>query len=101
MAESVEVWTFLVSNLVVLAFGGVLTSLSLIAYLENPENRAFGAATAGFGAITAGSIVEAVYELGIRGSYELGARELLALHTVEGILVALGLTLLFYSIRQY
>lgn len=101
MAEPVEFWTFLASNLVVLAFGGVLTSLSLVAYLRNPENRAFGAATAGFGAITAGAMVEAVYELGIRGSYELGGRELLALHTVEGILIALGLAMLFYSIRQY
>lgn len=101
MAEPVEFWAFLVSNIVVLAFGGVLTSLSLVAYLRSPRNAVFGAATAGFGAITVGAMVEAVYELGIRGSYDLGGRELLALHTVEGVLIALGLALLFYSIRQY
>lgn len=101
MAEPVEFWTFLASNLVVLAFGGVLTGLSLVAYRRNPERRAFGAATVGFGAITVGALVEAVYELGIRGSFELESRELLALHSVEGLLIAAGLAALFFSIRRY
>lgn len=101
MAEPVEFWTFLASNLVVLGFGGVLTWLSLLAYRRNPETRAFGVASFGFGAITVGSLVEAVYELGVRGSYELGGRELLALHSIEGLLIAVGLASLFYSIRQY
>lgn len=101
MAEPPEFWLFVLSNILVLVLGGVLTGLSLAARRRSPGNRAFLGASVGFGTITLGTLVEAGYELGVRGSYHLGGRELLALHTVEGVLVAVGLTALFYSLRQY
>lgn len=101
MAEPPELWMFIASNIVVLGLGGALTVLSYGAYRRNNRKRSFRDATLGFGLITLGSVVEAVYELGIRGSYELGGRELLALHTVEGVFIALGLAAVFYSVHQY
>lgn len=101
MAEPPEFWLFVASNLLVLVLGGVLTALSLAALRRSPGNPAFRGAVVGFGAITVGTIVEGVYELGIRDSYHLGGRELLVLHSVEGILIAAGLAALFYSLRQY
>lgn len=101
MAEPPEFWLFVASNLLVLALGSTLTALSLAALRRSPSNPAFRGAAFGFGAITAGTVVEGAYELGIRDSYHLGGRELLALHSVEGILIAVGLAALFYSLRQY
>lgn len=101
MAEPPEFWLFIASNLLVLILGGVLTGLSVAALRRSPENRAFRGASVGFGAITLGTLIEGVYELGIRESYHLGGRELLALHSVEGLLIAIGLAALFYSLRQY
>jgi hypothetical protein len=46
-------------------------------------------------------VADIIYELGIRQSYELPGRELLALHTVQGVLIAAGLAMLFYSLRSH
>lgn len=101
MAEPPEFWTFVLSNAIVGVLGVVLTGLSLLAYRRDPTKRTFVLAATGFGAITLGSLVEAIYQLGIRGSYWLGGRELLALQTVEGVLIGVGLAVLFYAIRRY
>ena len=101
MAEPPEFWAFVLSNVVVGVLGVILAGLSLLAYRRDPTNRSFALAATGFGAITIGSLVEAIYELGIRRSYELGGREMLALHSVEGLLIAIGLAALFYSIGRY
>lgn len=101
MAEPPEFWAFILSNALVLLLGAVLAGLSGLAYRREPSNRSFAWAATGFGVITVGALVEAIYELGIRGSYHLGGRELLVLHTVEGVLIALGLAALFYSVRRY
>lgn len=100
MSEPVELWVFVVSNAIVLAFGGGITLLSLRAY-RRTGNASFHGAAVGFGLITAGSLLEAVYQLVLRRSYELPGRELLVLQTVEGLLIALGLAALFYSLRAY
>lgn len=100
VSEPLEFWLFVASNVFVFVLGGVLTVLSYRAYRRS-ENASFRNASVGFALIIAGSLVEAVYELGIRRSYELGGRELLALHSVEGILVGFGLAALFYSLVQY
>ena len=101
MAEPPEFWTFVLSNAIVGVLGVVLTGLSLLAYRRDPTKRTFVLAAAGFGAITLGSLAEAIYQLGIRRSYWLGGRELLALQTVEGLLIGTGLAVLFYAIRRY
>lgn len=99
-ADPPEFWAFVLSNLIVLTLGGVLTLLSYRTYRRN-DRRSLRLATVGFAAITAGALVEAVYQLGIRGTYELGGRELLAVQTIEGVLIAVGLAALFYSVRGY
>lgn len=100
MTNPPELWAFLLSNALVLVLGGILAGLSGAAYRRDGR-RSFGLAAIGFGLVTMGSMVEAVYELGIRQSFALGQQELLALHAVEGIVIACGLAALFYSLEQY
>lgn len=100
MAEPPELWGFIASNLLILAAGGTMTALSLRAY-QRSHNRSFATATIGFGLITVGGIIDIIYELGIRNSYELPGRELLALHTVQGVVIAAGLATLFLSIHRH
>lgn len=98
MAEPPELWTFLLANLFVFGFGATLTTLSYYAYRTNDRRASYRISTIGFGVLTLGGIVEPLYQLGYRGDYQISGRELLALQTMEGAFVALGLGLLFYSI---
>lgn len=98
MAEPPELWTFVLANLFVFGFGATLTGLSYWAYRSNASNPSFRYSTIGFGILTLGGIVEPIYQLGLRGDYMISGRELLALQTMEGVFVAAGLGLLFYSI---
>lgn len=98
MAEPPELWTFVVANLFVFGFGATLTGLSYWAYRSNASNPSFRYSTAGFGILTLGGIVAPIYQLGIKRDYMISGRELLALQTMEGVFLAVGLGLLFYSI---
>lgn len=98
--SGVEFWAYMLSNALVLLLGSVLAALSLAAYRRS-NRRSFATAAVGFGLITFGSVVEAIYEVGVRRSFALGERELLALHAVEGLIVAVGLAALFYSLRSH
>lgn len=98
MSEPPELWTFLFANLFVFGFGATLTTLSYYAYRVNNRRPSFRLSTIGFGVLTLGGIVEPVYQLGLRGDYSISGRELLALQSLEGAFVAVGLGLLFYSI---
>lgn len=100
MSNPPELWAYLLSNALVVVLGAVLAGLSVAAYRRSGR-RSFGVAGAGFALVTAGSVVEAAYELGVRQSFALTERELLTLHAVEGIVIALGLAALFYSLRKY
>ncbi|MEF8853105.1 MAG: hypothetical protein V5A44_03080 [Haloarculaceae archaeon] len=95
-----ELTAYLLSNALVLVLGTALVGVSVAAYRRTSE-RAFATAAAGFACITLGSVVEAVYELGVRRSFELTSRELLVTHAAEGVLVAVGLATLFYSLWRY
>lgn len=98
MAEPPELWTFLLANLFVFGFGATLTTLSYYAYRTNDRRSSFRLSTIGFGILTLGGVVEPLYQLAYKGDYNISGRELLALQTMEGAFVALGLGLLFYSI---
>lgn len=98
MGEPPELWTFLFANLFVFGFGATLTTLSYYAYRTNGRRSSFRLSTAGFGVLTFGGIVEPIYQLGLKQDYLISGRELLALQTLEGTFVAIGLGLLFYSI---
>lgn len=99
MAEPPEFWMFLASNVLLLCAGGALTVLSYLAYHRSTDRSLLGG-VAGFAVVTVGTLIEVVYELGIRGSYQLGGTELLILHSVEGVVIAGGLFLIFFSITQ-
>lgn len=101
MAEPPEFWTFAIANLVTFGLGFILTGLSYYAYRANGQHRSFRSATIGFGLLTLGMAVEPAYQVGIRGDYNLGGRELLALQTIEGVLLGVGLGMLFYSIYRH
>lgn len=99
-AGTPEFVAYLLSNALVLLLGSVLTVLSASAY-RRMGDRSFGIASGGFVLITLGSVVEAIYELGIRQSLALTEGELLVLHAIEGLIIALGLGALFLSLRRY
>ncbi len=98
MAGPPELWTFVLANLFVFGFGATLTTLSYYAYRVNGREQSFRTSTLGFGVLTVGGVVEPVYQLGLRGDYLITGRELLVLQTIEGVFLAVGLGLLFYSI---
>lgn len=98
MTDPPELWTFLLANVFVFAFGATLTTLSYYAYRRNGRSPSFRLSTIGFGVLTLGGVAEPIYQFGIRGDYQISGRELLALQTIEGAFLAVGLGLLFYSI---
>lgn len=98
MAEPPELWSFLLANLFVFAFGATLTTLSYYAYRTSDRRASYRLSTIGFGVLTLGGVVEPLYQLGYRGDYHISGRELLALQTMEGVFIAIGFGLLFYSI---
>lgn len=102
LAESsaqVGIIGFVLMNFLTLLLGGILSILSYRVYRRR-KTRSFKVATIGFVTITVASIIEAVYEIGVRRSFELSGEELILLHTVESLLLAAGLGLLFYSIMN-
>jgi hypothetical protein len=99
-SEPIELWVFVLANAFVLLVGTQLAVLSYRAYRRN-GNSALRYAAGGFVMITVGTVGDLVYELGIRGTYELGGRELLLLHTVQSALVGAGLAVLFLAVTRY
>lgn len=100
MAEPPELWAFVVANSALVVAGGMLTGLSVRAYIR-AGRRPFLLAALGFGTITFGGLVSVVYQIGLRGDYHLGGRELLALQTIETLLITTGLAIIFWSLTQY
>lgn len=101
MAEPLEFWTYVLTNFMMFGFGIVLTGLSYFAYRSSRPRPSLRTATVGFGLITIGGLVAPAYQLGVRGAYDLSGRELLAVQSVEGLFLAAGLGMLFYSIYHY
>lgn len=97
MAQPPEVWTFLASNVLTFLLGGSMTFLALKAY-RRERTRALLFAVVGFGLITAGTLLEGIYQFGIKGTYFLTGLELLQLQTIERVVIALGLFALLYSL---
>jgi hypothetical protein len=100
MADPLEFWLFVGANLFLLSVGTGLTVLSAKTYYRH-RNPTLRIGVIAFGTITLGGIADLIYELGIRGSYEITGRELLALHTVESVLIGLGLASMFYALRYH
>lgn len=100
MAEPPELWAFLVANSLLFLAGGTLTALSYRAYLR-AQQHTLRLASGGFAMITAGGLLDLVYQLGIRQEYHLGGRESLALQTIDSLMIAVGLVIIFYALSRY
>lgn len=76
-------------------------ALSFLAYYLHPRKASYRYSTIGFTFIVLGGLISPVYRLGIRSDYHLDATQRLLLQAGEGILLAMGLGLLFYAITRH
>lgn len=74
--------------------------LSVLAY-RREQHRRFVGAIIGFGLISAGMMIEIVYQLWIESPYYLIGLELIQLQLIEKLVVAAGLFALIYSLVRY
>lgn len=95
-----ELWAFVLANAGLFVVSSVLTGLSYLAYRRD-ERPTFKLASVGFGLVVLGGLVEPVYQLVVRGDYNITGSELLLLQTGEGVLIAGGLGVLFYAITRH
>lgn len=96
-----ELWTFVLANVGLLIVSRVLTGLSYLAYRRNDRQSSYKFASIGFGLVVLGGLIEPLYQLVVRGDYNITGGELLLLQTGEGLLIASGLALLFYAITRH
>ena len=101
MDKPPELWAFILANTGVFIVSSVLTAITYLAYRQSRGRTSYRGATIGFGFIVLGGLVEPLYQLGVKGDYLLDGTELLLLQTGEGILITLGLRLLFYAIIHH
>jgi hypothetical protein len=80
----------LLSEVAIVAMGGVLVYVSARAYRRN-KSRSMLAMSVGFAIIVLGSLIEEV-------SLEVLGYQLVEAHTLENVAVAIGLVILVYSI---
>lgn len=95
-----ELWAFIVVNTGLFAVSTLLTALSYLAYRRN-DQPSYGFATIGFGLIIFGGLVEPLYQVVVRGDYNLDMSEMLLLQASEGALIAIGLGTLFYAVTRH
>lgn len=101
MASLPELWAFVLSNVGLFIVSSLLTSLSYLAYRQSDGHRSYAIAATGFGFVVLGGLVEPVYQLGVGVDYTLTGAQLMRLQTVETVLIAAGLGLLFYAIVRH
>lgn len=96
-----ELWAFVLANVGLFVVSSVLTGLSYLAYRRDDGRPAFKFASIGFGLVVLGGLVEPLYQLVVRGDYNITGSELLFLQAAEGILITAGLGILFYAITRH
>lgn len=101
MANPPEIWAFVLANTLLFLISSVLGILSYVAYRQSDGQRSYLLAAIGFGFVVFGGLVEPVYQLVVRGDSSIDGTELLWLQTGEGVLIAIGLGLLFYAITHH
>ena len=101
MSEPPEVWAFTIANLGLFIVSSVLTILSYVAYHQSDGRRSYLLSTIGFVFVVLGGLIEPIYQLMVRGDPNLNGTELLWLQSGEGLLIAIGLGLLFYAITHH
>ena len=100
MTTDLHLLAFLLANLFVLVLGVTLMAVSYGAYRRR-DRPALKMAVVGFGLVTLGAILEAVYQLGVRRTYYITGVELLGLQVAESLLITVGLLALVYSLLRY
>lgn len=95
-----ELWAFVLANTGLFIVSSVLTGLSYLAYRRDGRSS-YKFTTIGFGFVVLGGLVDPLYQLGVRGDYNITGSELLFLQTAEALLIASGLGILFYAITRY
>lgn len=96
-----ELWAFVLANVGLFVVSSVLTGLSYLAYRREDGRPAFKFASIGFGLVVLGGLVEPLYQLVVRGDYNITGSELLFLQAGEGVLITAGLGILFYAITRH
>ena len=96
-----ELWAFVLANASLFVVSSVLTGLSYLAYRRSDSRASYRFASLGFGLVVLGGLVEPLYQLVVRGDYNITGGELLLLQTGEGFLIASGLGILFYAITHH
>lgn len=101
MDNQMRMCAFLLASTGMFLISSLLTGLSYIAYRQSEKRSTFLVATAGFGFVVLGGLVDPVYLSVVKASYHLAREELLWLQTGEGVLITVGLGLLFYAITNH
>lgn len=101
MSKPPELWAFILANTGLFVISSVLTVLTYLVYRQKHGETSYLLATIGFGFVVLGGLVEPGYQLVVWGDRSLNYTELLWLQAGEGLLIASGLGLLFYSITHY
>lgn len=96
-----ELVAFVLANSGIFLVSVLLAGLSFHAYRQSHGTRTFRLAGIGFGFVCLGGLVEPVYQLVVRGDPNLNGTELLWLQSGEGVLITIGLGLLFLSITRH
>lgn len=101
VAHPLEVWLLIAVNFLGFILGTFITSVSYYAYRSSDENTSLRNATVGFGLLTVGTAIEPTYQLWVHGSPVLTNEEYITIQVVEGIVIASGFFILFFSIYKY
>lgn len=101
MAESLELWAFVLANMSSFVGGGLLTALSYLAYRQSSGQASYRFATIGFGLVTLSCLFDPAYLFGVSVNLRLGATEFLILTASEDLVLAVGLGVVFYGITQH
>lgn len=96
-----ELVAFILANTGIFLVSALLAGLSFHAYRQSDGKRTFRLAGIGFGFVCLGGLVEPMYQLVVRGDSNINGTELLWLQSGEGLLITIGLGLLFYAITRH
>lgn len=96
-----ELVAFVLANTGIFIVSSLLAGLSFLAYRQSDGTATFRMAGIGFAFVCLGGLVEPTYQLVVRGDTLLNGAELLWLQSGEGLLITLGLCLLFFAITRH
>lgn len=96
-----DLWVLIGVNLFEFVLASVITGVSFFAYRSADRKPPLLNATIGFGLITVSTAVEPTYQFVIAGDYTLTTEQSIDLQIAEGVLLSLGLLVLFFSVYRY